>query len=137
MMAHDDTIQFVVNLPEGPVIVAAADSYRLRQVLANLLDNAVKFTEKGEVTVSLEKQDGEGGEEAKVSVSDSGRGIDPEIMPRLFQKFAGKSDVGTSTGLGLYISKAIVEAHGGRIWAENNKDRKGATFTFTLPVVES
>jgi len=66
-----------------------------------------------------------------VSVSDVGTGIHPEIMPKLFTKFATKSNTGT--GLGLYISKSIVEAHGGRIWANNNPDSKGATFTFTLP----
>lgn len=67
-----------------------------------------------------------------VSLKDDGPGIDPEIMPRLFTKFATKSDIGT--GLGLFISKSIIEAHGGKIWAENNLDGKGATFTFSLPV---
>ena len=67
-----------------------------------------------------------------IRVKDNGKGIDPEIIPRLFTKFATKSETGT--GLGLFISKSIVEAHGGRIWAENNKDGKGATFYFTLPV---
>ena len=70
-----------------------------------------------------------------VSVKDTGSGINPEIMPRLFAKFATKSNTGTGLGLGLYISKSIVEAHGGRIWAENNKDgEKGATFYFSLPL---
>ena len=69
---------------------------------------------------------------AFVKVIDRGRGIDPEIYPRLFTKFATKSDKGT--GLGLYISKSIIQAHGGRIWAENNADRRGATFAFTLPL---
>jgi signal transduction histidine kinase len=67
-----------------------------------------------------------------VSIKDTGKGIDPEIMPRLFTKFSTKSFEGT--GLGLYISKSIIEAHGERIWAENNKDGKGATFSFTLPI---
>ena len=70
--------------------------------------------------------------EVIISIKDNGTGIDPEILPRLFTKFATKSDTGT--GLGLYISKVIVEAHDGRIWAENNSDGKGATFTFTLPL---
>jgi signal transduction histidine kinase len=65
-------------------------------------------------------------------VRDSGLGIDPEILPRLFTKFATKSETGT--GLGLFISKNIIEAHGGRIWAENNADGKGATFAFSLPI---
>jgi signal transduction histidine kinase len=74
-----------------------------------------------------------------VSIKDTGTGIDPELMPRLFTKFATKSYQGT--GLGLYISKSIIEAHGGKIWAENNSDEgsdikhEGATFYFTLPVV--
>ena len=67
-----------------------------------------------------------------ISIKDNGKGIDPEIFPRLFTKFASKSFQGT--GLGLYISKNIIEAHGGKIWAENNKDGKGATFYFTLPL---
>jgi signal transduction histidine kinase len=72
------------------------------------------------------------GENVQVDVKDTGVGIDPDIMPRLFTKFATNSEQGT--GLGLFISKSIIEAHGGRIWAQNNKDRKGATFSFTLPL---
>ena len=71
--------------------------------------------------------------EVTITVKDTGAGINPEILPRLFTKFATKSDIGT--GLGLYISKGIVEAHGGKIWAENNTGSNGATFAFTLPVV--
>jgi signal transduction histidine kinase len=70
-----------------------------------------------------------------VSVNDSGTGIDPEILTKLFERFASKSFSGT--GLGLFISKSIVEAHGGRIWAENNKNSKGATFSFSLPLAIS
>jgi two-component system, OmpR family, sensor histidine kinase VicK len=69
------------------------------------------------------------------SVKDTGQGIDPEILPRLFTKFATKSETG-GTGLGLFISKSIIEAHGGKIWAENNTDGKGATFAFSLPLSE-
>lgn len=72
---------------------------------------------------------------ATVSISDQGQGIDPEIVPRLFQKFISGSEKGT--GLGLYISKNIVKAHGGDIWAENNKKGTGATFVFTLPLLKS
>ncbi len=67
-----------------------------------------------------------------VSIKDTGTGIDPEILPRLFTKFATKSVAGT--GLGLFISKSIIEAHGGRMWAENNPDGKGATFYVSLPL---
>ena len=67
-----------------------------------------------------------------ISVKDTGQGIDPEILPKLFTKFATKSDRGT--GLGLYISKNIIEAHGGKMWAKNNFDGRGATFAFSLPI---
>jgi signal transduction histidine kinase len=104
-----------------------ADRTRIHQVLSNLLNNAIKFTREGTIFIMAERKD----KEIFVSVSDVGTGIDPEIMPKLFTKFATKSNTGT--GLGLYISKSIIEAHGGRIWAKNNPDSKGAAFTFTLP----
>jgi signal transduction histidine kinase len=103
------------------------DLTRIQQVMSNLLSNALKFTEEGEVIINIEIHD----DFVRVSVKDTGSGIDPVIMPRLFQKFATKSEKGT--GLGLYISKNIVEAHGGKMWAENNFDGRGATFFFTLP----
>ena len=120
-------------------IFLEADKARITQVVSNILSNAVKFTEtnineeeRGIINISAERVDGQ----AIVSIKDTGTGIDPEIMPRLFEKFASKSYQGT--GLGLYISKSIVEAHGGKIWAENNnKDCKGAggaTFRFSLPI---
>src|SRR5215217_5552240 len=131
------------------ITLVEADRQRMTQVISNLLDNALKFTQEGTVTVSIiERKDegvGAGGGEAEVivSIKDTGTGIDPELMPRLFTKFATKSYQGT--GLGLFISKSIIEAHGGKVWAENNnnnnnnysKNRKheGATFYFTLPVV--
>ena len=71
-------------------------------------------------------------DEVLISIKDTGTGIDPDIMPRLFTKFISKSVAGT--GLGLFISKSIIEAHGGKIWAENNADGKGATFAFSLPL---
>jgi signal transduction histidine kinase len=116
----------VLYEPTG--LQVTADRSRLTQVFTNLLDNASRFTDKGSITIAVQKQDGE----VVVSISDTGRGIDQEILPKLFSKFATKSEKGT--GLGLYICKAIVEAHGGRMWAENNLDGSGATFRFTLPV---
>ena len=107
-----------------------ADKTRLYQVIANLLTNAIKFTNEGTITVSADVDDNNN--ELIVTVRDSGEGIHSDIIPRLFTKFATKSNTGT--GLGLYISKNIIEAHGGRIWAENNQDGKGANFTFTLPL---
>src|SRR5207248_5220314 len=105
-----------------------------------LLRNAIKFTKKGDGTISIEVRKTEGEREepmsgqrfVMISIKDTGRGIDPDILPRLFEKFASKSFQGT--GLGLFISKTIVEAHGGKIWAQNNADGKGATFSFTLPI---
>jgi two-component system, OmpR family, sensor histidine kinase VicK len=115
-----------------------ADRDRIAQVISNLLDNALKFTNQGLVSVALstskEYKQGENEKEVLVCVEDTGTGIDPEIFPRLFTKFSSKSFSGT--GLGLYISKSIIEAHGGKIWAKNNNDEKrpGAMFRFTLPL---
>jgi len=124
-------------------ILISADKGRITQVISNLLSNAVKFIKKGglggTVIVDIEKkrvrrtaQEDKEHDVVVVSIKDDGPGIDTEIMPRLFTKFAAKSDIGT--GLGLFISKSIVEAHGGKIWAENNADGRGATFTFSLPI---
>jgi signal transduction histidine kinase len=107
-----------------------ADKSRVFQVLSNLIRNSIRFSneEGATITVNIGKKEGY----AVVEVRDNGRGIDPEIMPRLFTKFATKSYQGV--GLGLFISKSIVEAHGGKIWAENNSDGRGATFNFILPI---
>jgi two-component system, OmpR family, sensor histidine kinase VicK len=118
-------------------IFIEADRYRVAQLVTNLLSNATKFVKRhdGIVSISIEKKDNAIGSEqevALVSIKDNGTGIDPDIFPRLFEKFASKSFKGT--GLGLFICRSIVEAHGGRIWGENNRD-KGATFHFTLPIL--
>ncbi len=118
-------------------IFISADKSRINQVISNLLNNAIKFTngeeEKGNrgsrITISIEKKDNL----VVVSIKDDGKGIDHKIFPRLFEKFVTKSKIG-GTGLGLFISKSIVESHGGGIWAENNYDGKGATFGFSLPL---
>jgi len=109
------------------------DIGRLGQVLSNFIDNATKFTQEGNIDISVEKIQNDN--VVVLSVRDTGSGIDPDIMPRLFTKFTTMSSVGT--GLGLYISKNIVEAHGGRIWAENNSNGKGATFSFSLPIFKT
>lgn len=106
------------------------DTGGIEQVLSNLLENAVNFTESGQITITVERK----GQDLQISVSDTGKGIDPTIRDKLFQKFVTKSDRAKGTGLGLYLSKAIVEAHGGRMVAENNANGKGATFSFTLPM---
>ncbi|HJR48262.1 MAG TPA: HAMP domain-containing sensor histidine kinase [Nitrososphaeraceae archaeon] len=110
-----------------------ADKGRVMQVISNLMNNAIKFTPKGAITVTTKKK--EENNEIIVSIKDTGSGIDPEIMPRLFSKFATKSQTGT--GLGLFVSQNIVEAHGGKIWAENNSDGRGCTFSFSLPLANS
>jgi two-component system sensor histidine kinase VicK len=144
-------------------IFVEADKERITQVVSNLINNSVKFTEEGTISIGVEVQEGNnnnsnnnnsnnnnsnnvGHNIVVVSVRDTGEGIDPEILPRLFTKFASKSYQGT--GLGLFICKSIVEAHGGRIWAENNnnddynddfvdgKRVRGATFHFSLPIAD-
>lgn len=112
-------------------IIVNADKGRLSQVIANLLSNAIKFTDKGVISIETSESDGE----VIATIRDSGSGIDPEIFPKLFSKFITKSDRGT--GLGLFISKSIIESHGGKIWAENNRFEPGATFYFSLPAVDN
>ena len=128
-----ENVKLIVALDEGDVLVVA-DKHRINQVINNLLNNAFKFTKQGQITLSTEKEK-KYGKEVIVKIQDSGPGIDPDIMPRLFTKFATKSYSGT--GLGLFISKSIVETHGGKMWAENNLDGKGATFLFTLPIAKN
>jgi signal transduction histidine kinase len=109
-----------------------ADKIRINQVIDNLLTNAIKFTTEGIVSISITCKKGKNHmDRIIVSVRDTGTGIHPDILPRLFSKFVTGSDMGT--GLGLFISKNIVEAHGGKIHGENNADGQGATFVFSLP----
>ncbi|HZD81573.1 MAG TPA: HAMP domain-containing sensor histidine kinase [Nitrososphaeraceae archaeon] len=117
--------------PKQDVFVEA-DKVRIYEVISNLLKNAVQFTKEGTITIAAAGTEKVDSNEILVSIKDTGTGIDPEILPRLFTKFATKSVTGT--GLGLFISKNIVEAHGGRMWAQNNADGKGSTFYFTLPL---
>jgi signal transduction histidine kinase len=122
------------NSEDSPIVEADRD--RITQVISNILNNAIKFVSNqkeggGTVSVTLETNHNNR-EEVIVNIRDNGEGIHQEILPRLFTKFATKSFSGT--GLGLYISKSIIEEHGGRMWAQNNSDGQGATFTFTLPL---
>jgi signal transduction histidine kinase len=113
-------------------IYVNADKYKISQVVYNLLNNAIKFTKEGTITISVKRKGGKGENKKAivVSVKDTGEGIDSEMLSRLFTRFATKSFAGT--GLGLFVSKHIVEAHDGEIWAENNAEGKGATLSFTL-----
>ena len=122
----------IVFTPKDDFFVEA-DKGRVMQVISNLMNNAIKFTLKGTITVTTKKKDENN--EIIISMKDTGCGIDPEIMPRLFSKFATKSQTGT--GLGLFVSQNIVEAHGGKIWAENNSDGRGCTFSFSLPLANN
>jgi signal transduction histidine kinase len=120
-----------VPADDNQQVIIKADRTRIAQVLMNLLDNSINASQEGiiSVTTTIDPD----ANSITVSVKDTGSGINPDIIPRLFSKFVTASEKGT--GLGLYISKKIIEAHGGKIWAENNKDVEGATFAFTLPLL--
>jgi signal transduction histidine kinase len=114
-------------------IIVSIDKDRIFQVLSNLLNNALKFTKHGSVMININlDDDDENNKVVKVTIQDTGIGINQELMPHLFSKFVTSSYNGT--GLGLFISKGIIEAHGGRIWAENNSNGVGASFSFSLPI---
>ncbi|MGB8154286.1 MAG: HAMP domain-containing sensor histidine kinase [Nitrososphaeraceae archaeon] len=116
--------------PKEDFVLVEGDKERLTQVFDNILSNAIKFTKEGTIIVSIQRTKENDKEFGVVSVKDTGSGIDSEILPRLFTKFATKSQTGT--GLGLYISKRIIETHGGKVWAENNLQETGATFSFSI-----
>lgn len=121
----------VIYVKDNEDLSLNVDKSRIAQVLSNLLSNADKFTKNGYIVVKVAKLNQE--KEIEVTVIDNGQGIDKEILPKLFEKFVTKSDIGT--GIGLYISKQIILAHGGRIWGKNNDNEKGAEFGFSLPYV--
>lgn len=135
-------IQLIYPELSAQPLFVYADKNRIQQVLSNLLNNALKFTDDGVITINTEKfvetinnnANNEEKEFVSIKIKDTGKGIDPEVLPRLFEKFATKSDKGT--GLGLYISKNIIDAHGGRIWGQDNNKygKNGAEFGFTLPL---
>jgi two-component system sensor histidine kinase VicK len=130
-----EKVHLVFTPSQKEPIFVNADRVRIFEVISNFLSNAIKFTAEGTILVSVEKDKAgyiNNNKAIVVSVKDSGQGIDLSILPRLFTKFASKSYKGT--GLGLFISKGIIEAHGGKIWGENNPDGRGATFSFSLPL---
>jgi signal transduction histidine kinase len=156
VMSGDLRLVYEHNDEKDRDIFVEADREKISRVICNLLSNAVKFTKKGTITISVAIQnkgdtmpsttdddkssissisrnaDIKENGEAIVSVKDTGTGIDPHMIPRLFSKFATKSFDGT--GLGLFVSKSMIDAHGGKMWAKNNQDGKGATFAFSLPI---
>ena len=133
--------EYVLDGDDGDGLTVYGDRSAISQVVSNLISNSIKFSpQEGIISIKAEKKvtstDNKGVEEmVVVSVKDTGTGIDKEVFPRLFTKFTTKSFQGI--GLGLYISKNIVEAHGGSIWAKNNKDGRGSTFNITLPLKKS
>ncbi len=135
---NNKKINFENNFNNSESIFVYADKNRVSQVVSNLLSNSIKFIQNdGVISIGVDKiqkakKDGNGSKIAVVEIKDTGIGIDKEISAKLFTKFTTKSFQGT--GLGLYISKSIIEAHGGQIWAENNEDGNGSTFSFYLPV---
>ena len=125
---HKDNLKLEYIDPKEDIFIEA-DKGRINQVISNLVSNALKFTEEGTISITAVPNINE----IVVSITDTGPGIDSEILPRLFTKFATKSRTGT--GLGLFISKSIIDAHCGRIWGKNNyPEGKGATFGFSLPL---
>jgi signal transduction histidine kinase len=148
--SKEERIEITFAEPKVDPIVVEADKIRIYEVISNLLTNAIKFTQKsysdssnGISTITIftdiksnqaykKGSSNSGIEEVIISIRDRGMGINPNVQEKLFSKFVTTSDTGS--GLGLFISKGIVEAHGGRIWAENNADGKGATFAFSLPL---
>lgn len=119
-----------VTKPTSAVFVHA-DKERIMQVICNLLANAIKFTADGVISIGVDKRNKQH-DDVVLTIKDSGLGIDPSIMPVLFSKFASTSSEGL--GLGLFITKSIIDAHGGSIWAHNNHGENGATFSFSLPM---
>jgi two-component system sensor histidine kinase VicK len=129
-----DQLKIILTSKES--FYVEADKVRIAQVISNLLNNAMKFTQEGTIAISCNKMEHDNDKHsATFCMKDTGVGIHPEIYPKLFSKFASHSDGGI--GLGLYLCKNIVKAHGGRIWAENNPDGKGSAFFFTLPLQNS
>lgn len=142
-------LNFVSNDQLGDSFIVDGDSERMTRVISNILCNAIKFTVNGSINVMIRKEknkyyavdnrytingsDIKGDHEYNIicTILDTGPGIDASIIDKVFNKFETKSESGL--GLGLYISKSIVEAHGGKIWAENNRNGKGATFSFSIP----
>ncbi|HYY50427.1 MAG TPA: HAMP domain-containing sensor histidine kinase, partial [Nitrososphaeraceae archaeon] len=131
--ARQEQLYSPLQIEDNNKILIEADKGRIIQVVDNLLSNALKFTNEGTISISVERKDGQ---VVVVNVKDNGQGIHSSILPKLFTKFASKSQTG-GTGLGLFISKNIIEAHGGKIWAENNADSRGATFSFSLPLTDN
>ncbi len=140
--AKDKKLKLTTALPKTPLPTVIADGDKLQDVILNLIDNAIKYTSAGAITVGAESLDDHpstsSGQAIHVWVSDSGIGIKKEDAPELFNKFVRGSGIAQihpdGSGLGLFIAKSIIDAHGGRIWVESKGEGKGSTFQFVIPV---
>ncbi|MFZ1626662.1 MAG: ATP-binding protein [Candidatus Moraniibacteriota bacterium] len=134
MAAHEKGLKLVIELPKEPLPMLSIDGQKIREVVSNVMDNSIKYTEKGEITVAVRKQN----EKIIITVSDTGVGIDADDLPHLFKKFERGKDAAqvnvSSTGLGLYVGKSFIEAHDGAIRAESAGKGQGARFIMELPI---
>jgi signal transduction histidine kinase len=131
IVAAKKGLKLLVKLPEKSPVVSGS-ARRLQQVITNIINNAVNYTKEGEIKISLT----ENNDEVRVAVSDTGIGIPPQDLPRLFDEFYRGSNVETKgSGLGLSIARRIINAHGGKIWVEspNPVTGHGSIFIFTIP----
>ena len=126
---RDKKISLILKCNEDSILLVA-DKLRINQVFLNLINNSINIVKEGEIIVSLERQDNNN--TLLIRIIDNGPGIPSDLKDKLFMKFVTGSKSGT--GLGLYICKNIIEKHGGKIWADNNNNNKGANFNFTLPI---
>jgi signal transduction histidine kinase len=136
VMTQNKNVKLIFTLPKEKLPLIYMDAAKIREVISNLIDNALKYTEKGSVEVILERHD----RMVRVTVADTGMGVDPKTISHLFSKFirgskeASKMNV-AGTGLGLYVGKSFIEAHHGRIWIESEGVGKGSKFIIELPIV--
>lgn len=135
LRAKEKGLDLVVDVPHNEKIPEIpADANKMREVLSNLIDNAIKYTDKGSVTISIHRHI----DTVRITIADTGMGVDSEDVPYLFQKFSRGKNVdrvhANGTGLGLYVGKNIVEAHHGRIWVESDGKDSGSKFHVELPV---
>jgi signal transduction histidine kinase len=136
VMTQNKNVKLIFTLPKEKLPLIYMDAAKIREVISNLIDNALKYTEKGTVEVILEQHD----RMVRVTVADTGMGVDPKTISHLFSKFirgskeASKMNV-AGTGLGLYVGKSFIEAHHGRIWIESEGVGKGSKFIIELPIV--
>jgi signal transduction histidine kinase len=134
LAAHAKGLKLGITLPKDPLPMLQIDSAKIREAISNIIDNSIKYTEKGEVAVKAEKA----GDRVVVTVSDTGVGVDADDLPHLFKKFERGKDAAkvnvSSTGLGLYVGKSFIEAHGGTISVESAGRGEGTCFTISLPI---